>query len=205
MALAASDADIADMRLYPPRAAVLGWIFFAWAAEPYFTLITTFVFAPYFATHVASDPATGQSLWGFATAAAGLVAKTMSDIIAKQTDLLRSEGSEIAKSAAAFGGSLEPVEAVENYVAAVRGGAEGMLSNLRDIQDLMRGCAWGLFGLYVDSFSVAAGNGRPVHEGRPVGNARRLGDRQDDEHRQKYEKENVASQGAQRFGQPRHG
>jgi hypothetical protein len=97
------------------------------------------------------------------TAAAGLVAKTMSDIIAKQTDLLRSEGSEIAKSAAAFGGSLEPVEAVENYVAAVRGGAEGMLSNLRDIQDLMRGCAWGLFGLYVDSFSVAAGNGRPVH------------------------------------------
>ena len=44
---------------YPPRSAVISWIFFAWAAEPFFTLITTFVFAPYFATHVASDPASG--------------------------------------------------------------------------------------------------------------------------------------------------
>ena len=58
---------------YPPRSAVISWIFFDWAAQPYFTLITTFVFAPYFATHVAPDPASGQALWGFATAAAGLV------------------------------------------------------------------------------------------------------------------------------------
>ena len=41
-------------KIYPPRAAVISWIFFDWAAQPYFTLITTFVFAPYFATHVAS-------------------------------------------------------------------------------------------------------------------------------------------------------
>ena len=47
-------------RTYPPRAAVVSWIFFDWAAQPYFTLITTFVFAPYFATRVASDPATGH-------------------------------------------------------------------------------------------------------------------------------------------------
>ena len=60
-------------QIYPPRSAVISWIFFDWAAQPYFTLITTFVFAPYFATHVAADPASGQSLWGFATAAAGLV------------------------------------------------------------------------------------------------------------------------------------
>ncbi len=32
------------------RAAVISWIFFDWAAQPYFTLITTFVFAPYFAS-----------------------------------------------------------------------------------------------------------------------------------------------------------
>jgi len=32
---------------YPRRAAVISWIFFDWAAQPYFTLITTFVFAPY--------------------------------------------------------------------------------------------------------------------------------------------------------------
>ena len=72
MAVIASDAAVADIRQkYPPRAAVISWIFFAWAAEPFFTLITTFVFAPYFATHIAANPASGQSLWGFATAAAG--------------------------------------------------------------------------------------------------------------------------------------
>src|ERR1700748_106541 len=71
MAVIASDARIADMQEnYPPRSAVISWIFFDWAAQPYFTLITTFVFAPYFAAHVASDPARGPSLWGFATAAA---------------------------------------------------------------------------------------------------------------------------------------
>jgi MFS-type transporter involved in bile tolerance (Atg22 family) len=57
---------------YPPRAAVVSWIFFDWAAQPYFTLITTFVFAPYFATSVAPIRPRA-ALWGFATAAAGLV------------------------------------------------------------------------------------------------------------------------------------
>src|SRR3954465_12874028 len=66
MAVITSDPPVADMRqTYPPRSAVISWIFFDWAAQPYFTLITTFVFAPYFATHVASDPASGPALWGF--------------------------------------------------------------------------------------------------------------------------------------------
>jgi MFS transporter, UMF1 family len=71
---------------YPPRVAVAGWIMFAWAAEPFFTLITTFVFAPYFAAHVAADPAKGQSLWGFATAASGLVIASMSPILGAIAD-----------------------------------------------------------------------------------------------------------------------
>jgi len=86
MAIAASDSSIADMQQYPPRSAVISWIFFDWAAQPYFTLITTFVFAPYFATHVASDPASGQSLWGFATAAAGLLIALMSPVLGAIAD-----------------------------------------------------------------------------------------------------------------------
>jgi MFS transporter, UMF1 family len=86
MAIAASDAIIADVQPYPPRAAVVGWILFDWAAQPYFTLITTFVFAPYFATHVASDPASGQSLWGFATAAAGLLIALLSPVLGAIAD-----------------------------------------------------------------------------------------------------------------------
>src|ERR1700733_3573279 len=82
-----SDSGIADIPpTYPPRSAVISWIFFDWAAQPYFTLITTFVFAPYFATHVASDPASGQSLWGFATAAAGLTIALMSPVLGAIAD-----------------------------------------------------------------------------------------------------------------------
>src|SRR3982075_3416667 len=84
---AVSDARIAGMhQKYPPRSAVIGWILFDWAAQPYFTLITTFVFAPYFATHVASDPASGQSLWGFATAAAGLMIALLSPVLGAIAD-----------------------------------------------------------------------------------------------------------------------
>jgi UMF1 family MFS transporter len=84
---AMAPARAADwQKSYPPRVAVIGWIMFAWAAEPFFTLITTFVFAPYFAAHVAADPAKGQSLWGFATAAAGLVIASMSPVLGAIAD-----------------------------------------------------------------------------------------------------------------------
>ncbi|MHB8267358.1 MFS transporter [Bradyrhizobium sp.] len=87
MAGLASDARNAGMQqTWPPRAAVTAWIFFDWAAQPYFTLITTFVFAPYFATHVATDPASGQALWGFATAAAGLVIALLSPVLGAIAD-----------------------------------------------------------------------------------------------------------------------
>jgi MFS transporter, UMF1 family len=86
MAIAVSAPRIAGMHIYPRRAAVISWIFFDWAAQPYFTLITTFVFAPYFATHVAKDPASGQALWGFATAAAGLTIALMSPVLGAIAD-----------------------------------------------------------------------------------------------------------------------
>src|SRR5580693_2709767 len=87
MAITLTEGRGADVqRDYPPRSAVISWIFFDWAAQPYFTLITTFVFAPYFATHVASDPAEGQALWGLATAAAGLMIALMSPVLGAITD-----------------------------------------------------------------------------------------------------------------------
>jgi UMF1 family MFS transporter len=84
---AAADDGVAEVvTRYPPYSAVVGWMLFDWAAQPYFTLITTFVFAPYFATHVAADPATGQALWGFATAAAGLLIALASPVLGAIAD-----------------------------------------------------------------------------------------------------------------------
>src|ERR1700761_5422395 len=78
--------EAAVPRIYPPRSAVIGWILFDWAAQPYFTLITTFVFAPYFATHIAPNAADGQALWGFATAAAGIAIALLSPVLGAVAD-----------------------------------------------------------------------------------------------------------------------
>lgn len=87
MAVVAASSPVAAIPTrYPPRRAVVSWMFFDWAAQPYFSLITTFVFAPYFATRVAADPATGQSLWGFATACAGLIIALMSPVLGAIAD-----------------------------------------------------------------------------------------------------------------------
>jgi UMF1 family MFS transporter len=68
------------------RSAILGWLLFDWACQPFFTLVTTFVFAPYFAAALAPNPIEGQSLWGFATAAAGLVLAVLSPVLGSIAD-----------------------------------------------------------------------------------------------------------------------
>src|SRR5258708_36064677 len=87
MAAIASEAIGGEIpQHYARRSAVVRWIFFDWAAQPYFTLITTFVFAPYFASFVAPDAASGQALWGFATAAAGLAIALLSPVLGAIAD-----------------------------------------------------------------------------------------------------------------------
>ncbi len=68
------------------RRAVVSWGLFDWAAQPFFTLITTFVFAPYFASVLADSPEEGQSLWGYATAAAGLGVALLAPILGSVAD-----------------------------------------------------------------------------------------------------------------------
>ena len=99
MAVTASEAQRGRIpHAYPRRAAVISWIFFDWAAQPYFTLITTFVFAPYFAGFVAPDPAQGQALWGFATAAAGLMIALLSPVLGAIADASGRRKPWIARS-----------------------------------------------------------------------------------------------------------
>jgi UMF1 family MFS transporter len=86
MALAADTNITGAAHVYPPRRAVVSWMMFDWAAQPYFSLITTFVFAPYFVSHVAANPASGQAMWGFATAAAGFVIALASPVLGAIAD-----------------------------------------------------------------------------------------------------------------------
>ncbi len=68
------------------RPAIAGWLLFDWAAQPWFTLVTTFVFAPYFAAHLAPDPVTGQSIWGFANGAAGFAIAVVAPVLGAIAD-----------------------------------------------------------------------------------------------------------------------
>lgn len=68
------------------RSAIGGWLLFDWATQPVHTLVTTFVFGPFFAAAVAATPAEGQALWGYATAAAGLTIAVLAPVLGAIAD-----------------------------------------------------------------------------------------------------------------------
>lgn len=59
---------------------------FDWAAQPFFTVVTTFIFGPYFIARMASDPAAGQAAWGYGVAAAGVVIAILSPVLGSVAD-----------------------------------------------------------------------------------------------------------------------
>jgi MFS transporter, UMF1 family len=77
---------VSSTKDYPPQKAVAAWLLFDWAAQPFFTLVTTFVFAPFFVSAIAASPAEGQSLWGYATGFAGLCIALFSPILGAIAD-----------------------------------------------------------------------------------------------------------------------
>ena len=87
---------------WPGPSARAGWVMFDWACQPFFTLVTTFIFAPFFAAAVASSPVRGQELWGYATGFAGLVIALCSPALGSIADASGPRKPWIA----AFGGLL---------------------------------------------------------------------------------------------------
>jgi len=82
---------MSDVTGLPPKAVVqrrgvLGWMMFDWAAQPFFTVVTTFIFAPYFISRMASDPATGQAAWGYGIAAGGFLIAILSPVLGSIAD-----------------------------------------------------------------------------------------------------------------------
>ena len=59
---------------------------FDWAAQPFHTLIMTFIFAPYFTNTVVPNGVTGQSYWGYAVGIAGLLIAFLSPILGALAD-----------------------------------------------------------------------------------------------------------------------
>ena len=65
---------------------VWSWMLYDWAAQPYSTLLITFIFAPYFTSVVVGDPILGQSLWGMMTAVVGLSLAVLGPVLGAISD-----------------------------------------------------------------------------------------------------------------------
>ena len=77
------------MTVAPKEASKLGqfsWALFDWANQPFFTIITTFIFAPYFANVLVGDPVKGQSAWAFTQSTSGILIALMSPFLGAMAD-----------------------------------------------------------------------------------------------------------------------
>ena len=71
----------------PGKGALFGWVMFDWASQPFYTLVVTFLFAPYFVNgFMAGIPARGASLWAYATGIAELIAAVLAPVLGAIAD-----------------------------------------------------------------------------------------------------------------------
>lgn len=68
------------------RLGQVSWAMFDWANQPFFTVITTFIFAPYFANVMVGDPVAGQAAWGFTQSASGILIALLSPFLGAMAD-----------------------------------------------------------------------------------------------------------------------
>ena len=68
------------------RRGLAGWMLFDWATQPFYTLVVTFLFAPYFVNGFVDDPAYGQTLWAYATGIAELIAALLAPVLGAIAD-----------------------------------------------------------------------------------------------------------------------
>ncbi|RKE80036.1 UMF1 family MFS transporter [Rhizobium sp. AG855] len=65
---------------------VAGWMFFDWAAQPFFTVITTFIFGPYFVARMTADPVSAQTAWSNAATISGIAIAILAPVLGSIAD-----------------------------------------------------------------------------------------------------------------------
>ncbi|GGY80155.1 MFS transporter [Cellvibrio zantedeschiae] len=65
---------------------IISWMFYDWAAQPFFTVVLTFIFGPYFASRLIDDPTAGQAAWGYTVTISGIVIALLSPVMGAIAD-----------------------------------------------------------------------------------------------------------------------
>jgi len=81
------DSNPDSLSTLPGSSARLGWVMYDWAAQPFYTLIMTFLFAPYFVNYFVGNAIRGQALWGYSAAIAGLMVAVLSPFLGAIADV----------------------------------------------------------------------------------------------------------------------
>jgi UMF1 family MFS transporter len=68
------------------RLGQLSWALFEGARNPHVLLITIYIFAPYFYSHLVGDPVRGQALWGDLNSLAGLIIAVVAPVLGAIAD-----------------------------------------------------------------------------------------------------------------------
>ncbi|OWV71316.1 MFS transporter [Rhizobium sp. R634] len=73
----------------PPKATekgIWGWMFFDWAAQPFFTVVTTFIFGPYFVARLTDDPVSAQAMWSNVATISSVIIALLSPVLGSIAD-----------------------------------------------------------------------------------------------------------------------
>jgi UMF1 family MFS transporter len=65
---------------------IWGWMFFDWAAQPFFTVVTTFIFGPYFVSRLTADPVSAQAMWSNMATISSVIIAVLSPILGSIAD-----------------------------------------------------------------------------------------------------------------------
>lgn len=69
-----------------PSRGIWGWMLFDWAAQPFFTVVTTFVFGPYFVARLTQDPVAAQAMWSNMATISSIVIAILSPVLGSIAD-----------------------------------------------------------------------------------------------------------------------
>ncbi len=93
--------------------AVRSWMLFDWAAQPFFTVVITFIFGSYFVARLADDPVEGQAAWAYTITLSGIITALLAPILGSIAD-----ATGIRKPWIAFFAALKIVALTSLWFAA---------------------------------------------------------------------------------------
>src|ERR1700733_833141 len=80
------DRPMTDPHREASKLGQFSWALFDWANQPFFTVVTTFIFAPYYANVMIGDAVQGQSAWAFTQSISGILIALMSPFLGAMAD-----------------------------------------------------------------------------------------------------------------------